>query len=136
MRLLIFLYLLSSFLLAQDLFIISNSKFPLQKLNEKQIKKIFLKKIDYIHSIPIYPVNLSSNHTVRELFRERVLHMTTKEIKQYWTRAHYKGKRAPITQNSIQSIIKFIQEIDGSISYIYTKETPKNVKILYKMSIQ
>jgi len=136
MRLIFLLSFISSILLATNLFIIANSTFPLEKLTPKQIKKIFLKKIDYIDGEAIYPVNLSSNHQVRTLFRDKLLKMSKREIKQYWIKAHYRGLRAPLTQNSQKSVIKFVQKVDGSVAYFYAKHQPSSVKILYKVSIK
>ena len=136
MRLFFLVTFLSSYLFAESLFIVANSTFPIEKLSVKQIKKIFLKKVDYINAVAIYPVNLASNHQVRTLFRDTFLKMSKRDIKQFWIKAHYKGKRAPLTQNSQESVIKFVQKVDGSIAYIYAKKEPNGMKILYKVSLK
>jgi hypothetical protein len=125
---------LVSLLFSQEyLAIVTNKNFPLSASNGHQVKQIFLKHTLYIDTMTLVPLNLPSAHPLRKSFEKRVLKMSMRQLREYWTKAHYQGKRPPLVQHSIQSIIAFIREVDGSIAYLPYAQVPDDFRILYKV---
>lgn len=136
MKLLSSLLFIAASLFADSLYVMANQNFVLEQLTAKQIKKIYLKHIDYIEGVAIYPLHLPAQDRARELFRKKILQMHTKELKRYWTKAHYRGEQPPLVQNSQEAIFTFVRKFDGAIGYALLQKRPKNVKILYKVDAQ
>ncbi|MFK5938461.1 MAG: hypothetical protein QM497_08710 [Sulfurimonas sp.] len=133
MKKIILFLTLSSFIFlntsADEYVIISNSS--LQHLTKQQIKAIYLKKTTLIDDITLVPINLGYDNILREKFNKEILHMSTEQLKEYWTQQHLMGTRPPISMKSQESIKAFIKNVDGSIGYINRNNIDKNVSILY-----
>lgn len=134
MRIIIlFGWLISTFLSAEQLILISNKKFPLSKLNTYQVRQIYLKQIHFIDDFKLLPLNLSAQDKLRKSFEQKILKMSPSQLREYWTKKHYKGKRPPLVQRSIKSVIAFVRKVDGSIAYIPESKISIDLKILYKV---
>ena len=133
MKKVIQLLTLSSFIFLQtsanEYVIISNTS--LKHLSKQQIKAIYLKKTTLIDDITLVPINLGYDNILREKFNKEILHMSTEELKEYWTQQHLLGTRPPISMKSQESIKAFIKNVDGAIGYINRNNIDKNVSILY-----
>jgi hypothetical protein len=134
MRVFILLIAFVSLLFSQEhLVLVANKNFPISAFNKHQVKQIFLKRTLYIDTMTLVPLNLPSSHPLRQRFEKSVLKMSMRQLREYWTKAHYQGKRPPLVQHSIQSIIVFIREVDGSIAYLPSSQVPDDFRILYKV---
>jgi len=124
---------LSSFIFLQtsadEYVIISNSSF--KHLTKQQIKAIYLKKTTRIDGITLVPINLEYNNVLREKFNKEILHMSTEQLKEYWTQQYLLGVKPPISMKSQKSIKAFVKNVDGAIGYINKKNIDNNVRILY-----
>jgi len=126
-------WIISTFSSAQELLVIANAKFPQVQLNEHQVKQIFLKRTHYINGVELFPINLSSRHELRKYFEIEIIKMSTRQLRQHWTKAHYQGKRPPLVRHSIESILAFVRKVDGAIAYIPSSNISSDLKILYKV---
>lgn len=134
MRLLIVLvWILGTLLSAEPLVLIANKRFPLQSLDEHQIKQIFLKRTHYIGNTELFPVNLTAQDAYRKAFEQQVLKMSASKLRKHWTKRHYEGIRPPLVRESIQNSISFVRKIDGAIAYIPQSDVPDDLMILYKV---
>lgn len=120
-------------LFAEDLAIVANGRFPLSSLDAHQVRQVFLKKTHYIDDIRLVPINLPKRHPLRMAFEHDVLRLSSSQLRRHWTKAHYRGKRPPLVQHSIKSILAFIRQVDGAIAYIPTSDVPRDLKTLYQV---
>ena len=120
---------LCSFSYANEYAVISNKL--IKDLTPSQIKAVFLKKLTHLGGVHLVPVNLPSNEPIRKSFEENVLNMSNKRLKSYWMKQHYLGRRPPVVMKSPKSAIVFIQNVQGGITYVDTKDLDKSVKVLY-----
>jgi len=134
MKILILLLYSLTLLLSNDfLAIVASKTFPQDTLNAHQIRQIFLKHTHYIHNIKLLPINFQANDPIRKTFEQKILKMGSRQLREYWTKAHYQGKRPPLVQHSQESIIAFIRKVDGSIAYLPSANIPHDLKVLYKV---
>ncbi len=111
--------------------LISNHNFPINHLLEEQIRQIYLKRMHFIKDMPIIPINYTARDPLRNYFEKSMLHLSSQKLKRYWMKKHYEGKRPPLVQSSVESIIIFVRKVDGAVAYIPYSKLPKDVKILY-----
>ncbi|RUM49746.1 MAG: hypothetical protein DSY47_03025 [Hydrogenothermus sp.] len=117
---------------AEEIAVIAGKSFPIRSLSKNQIKNIFLKKRFFINGKKIIPVNLESSSKIRKFFEESILGMDEEEYNLYWNEMYFKGVKPPLVMSSQESVIKFVQNIDGAIGYV-SKEKLKNkenIKVL------
>lgn len=112
------LILITTTLIASDLAIVANPNFPIKELTKEQLRKIYLKKVVYIDGVKIIAINLGANDKVRQEFEDNILTMNQKMLKAYWSKAHYHGVRPPKSVKSVESLMAYIQNIDGAIAYL------------------
>lgn len=117
---------------ANDYLVVANKSLHIDKITALQLKMIFLKKSKIINGTTVVPINLGVSNIIRKSFEKNILHMSRKRLKYFWIEQHYLGKRPPITMKSPKSIIKFVQKIDGAISYIPINDLNDNVKVIFR----
>lgn len=132
LKLLLALFLISSYSSANEYAVISNKK--ISDISSTQIKAIFLKKTSYIDDIKVIPVNLGAKNSIRSSFEKRILKMHLSRLKSYWTKQHYLGRRPPLSMKSPEMIKAFVKKVDGALGYIDSKNIDNSVNVLYKWS--
>ena len=132
MRVIVLLLSLALYGLATEYAIISSTQ--LQNLSKLQIRAIFLKKLTHLKGLHIIPVNLPYNNRLRSSFEKEFVKMGESRLKSYWSKQHYLGERPPIIMKSEESALKFIQNVEGGISYVSLDKVDSIVNILYKWS--
>ncbi|MDB2562662.1 hypothetical protein N9X61_03565 [Sulfurimonas sp.] len=130
MRFILGVLLFSSFCFADEYFIISNKK--IDTLSRSQVKAIYLKKLHFINDVRIVPLNLELKHPLRKKFEKNILKMGFIQLKSYWNKQHYLGKRPPLNMKSQEAILAFVKKVDGSIAYIDAQPLDNSLNILYK----
>jgi len=108
----------------------------IENATREYIKQIYLKRHKYIADTQLIPVNLQLQSSVRKSFEKQVLQMSRDRQKRFWTMQHYKGQRPPIVMASPKSALKFVEKIEGALTYIPIQKLPSgsNVKIIYRWS--
>ena len=131
---LVFILCLSLFIssYAIQIAIIANKNLPISKLNENEVRKIFLKKKMFIKGKKIVPVNLDADSKVRQLFQKYILKMDNEDYSLYWNKKYFNGIKPPIVLSSQEAVIKFIKKVNNSIGYVELEKVKgeKNIKIL------
>ena len=132
MKKIIFLLSLILSLRATEYAVIAHQKLNLVDSSQLKIKMIFLKKQKILEETTLLPINLEVSNKIRKSFEKNVLHMSRHRLKSFWTKAHYQGKRPPLNMKSTQSVLSFVQKIQGAIGYIPLTDVTQNVRIIYK----
>ena len=130
------LCLFSFSVLAKEYVVIANKKLQIHKVTREYLKQIYLKKHTYLGEKGLVPVNLAGRSKVRASFEKHVLKMSRNRLKRFWTVEHYKGKRPPLTMQSPNSALKFVEKVEGALAYIPAKMLSKKnaVKVIYTWS--
>ena len=132
----LFLSLFSLLVQANDYIVIANKHLHVKNVTREYLKQIYLKQHMYMGNTQLIPVNLQPQSSVRKSFEKHVLKMSRDRLKRFWTIQHYKGKRPPLTMQSPSSALKFVEKIEGALSYIPAQRLSNNsaVQIIYRWS--
>ncbi len=129
--LIILLAALFTFPAHADLFIIANKELPIEKLEKSEISAIYLlKKKHWENGEDIMPINLPATAEARTHFSAQVFDSTPEKLGSYWDKMLFKGETPPVTQNSEQAVVMFVERIKGAIGYVETKPQSSQIKIL------
>jgi len=117
-----------------DLLIIGHPDLVSTSIEPNELADIFLKRhASLAGEHGILPVNRLANSSARTLFENLVLHLSEREIKQYWLKLRFKGIRPPIVQESDEASILFIKKVPGAITYIESYTVPEGTKLLLRI---
>ena len=113
-----------------DLYIIANKDLSIEKLEKSDIAAIYLlKKKHWENGEDIMPINLPATADARTHFTAQVFDSTPEKLGSYWDKMLFKGETPPVTQNSEQAVIMFVERIKGAIGYVETKPQSSQIKI-------
>jgi len=114
-----------------DLYIIANKDLPISQLGKSDIAAIYLlKKKRWDNGDDIMPINLPATAEARNRFTAQVFESTPEKLGSYWDKMLFKGETPPVTQNSEQAVVMFVERIKGAIGYVETKPQSSQIKIL------
>lgn len=118
-----------------DLYIIANKDLPVAQLDKSDIAAIYLlKKKHWGNGEDIMPINLPAQTDVRNHFTAEIFDSTPEKLGSYWDKMLFKGETPPVTQDSEQAVILFVERIKGAIGYVETKPQSPQIKILQQFS--
>lgn len=118
-----------------DLYIIANKDLPASQLDKGDIEAIYLlKKKHWENGEDILPINLPAQAEARARFSAEIFDSTPEKLGSYWDKMLFKGETPPVTQNSEQAVILFVERIKGAIGYVETKPKSPQIKILQQFS--
>lgn len=120
-----------------DLYIIANKDLPAAQLDKDDIAAIYLlKKKHWENGEDIMPINLPAQADARSRFTAEIFNSTPEKLGSYWDKMLFKGETPPVTQNSEQAVILFVERIKGAIGYVETKPQSPQIKILQQFSVK
>lgn len=118
-----------------DLYIIANKDLPVSELDKDAIAAIYLlKKKRWDNGEDIMPINLPAQAEARNRFTAEIFDSTPDKLGSYWDKMLFKGETPPVTQNSEQAVVLFVERIKGAIGYVETKPQSPQIKILHQFS--
>lgn len=118
-----------------DLYIIANKDLPAAQLDKDDIAAIYLlKKKHWENGEDIMPINLPAKADARTRFTAEIFDSTPEKLGSYWDKMLFKGETPPVTQNSEQAVVLFVERIKGAIGYVETKPQSPQIKILQQFS--
>ena len=118
-----------------DLYIIANKDLPASQLDKNDIAAIYLlKKKHWENGEDIMPINLPAQADARNHFTAEIFDSTPEKLGSYWDKMLFKGETPPVTQNSEQAVILFVERVKGAIGYVETKPQNPQIKILQQFS--
>ncbi len=118
-----------------ELYIIGNKDLPSEQLEKSEIAAIYLlKKKHWENGEDIMPINLPAQADARTHFTAQIFDSTPEKLGSYWDKMLFKGETPPVTQNSEQAVIMFVERVKGAIGYVETKPQSSQIKILQQFS--
>lgn len=89
------------------------------------------KKLYAAHGLALHPVNLHSEHPLRLMFSQWVLHSAPRSQINYWNGLYFHGVQPPYTVQSEEAMIRYVAETDGAVGYIDACHVDDRVKAVF-----
>lgn len=100
-----------------------------QSLNANNLPSIFWRKMLYTEQgKPWYPVNLASEHPLRQRFSQIVLHSTPRSQVGYWNGLYFQGIQPPYSVQSEEAMIRMVADTENAVGYIGACKLDSRVK--------
>lgn len=107
-----------------------NSDAP--KLAPNDLSLIYWRKqLYWPKGLRIKPVNLSTEHHVRQLFSEKILGSPPKSQIDYWNGQYFNGVLPPYVVNSEEAVLRYVAQTNGAIGYVDACTVDHRVKTLF-----
>lgn len=132
MRQMILFLMIFSLAQSGEYAVIASTKSPIEPLDVRFVKDIFLKKRTFFRDIDVIPVNLGATNPIRHVFEKEVLGMERDYINEYWIINHYKGVKPPLVQRSEMGIRAFVANQLNAVGYLRKDLVDDSVKVLYE----
>jgi ABC-type phosphate transport system substrate-binding protein len=101
------------------------------KLTPSSLKLIYLRKqLFWPNGKRIVPVNLQSEHNLRNQFSQAVLGSLPKQQIDYWNGLYFNGIQPPHSVNSEEAVIRFVTDTKSAIGYVNACAADERVKTL------
>ncbi len=78
----------------------------------------------------IKPVNLRSEHPLRQQFSQTVLGSLPKKQIDYWNGQYFNGILPPYSVNSEEAVLRYVAQTSGAIGYIDACHVDNRVKVM------
>lgn len=132
--LLMWLCVSQSPVVANEILVITGQGTLLKEMSIKKLKNIFLRKTLISDSgIHWIPVNLSSEHPVRQAFSQSLFNQQPEDMEFYWNAQYFQGVSPPYAVASEQAMLLFIANTPGAIGYILPCHLDARVQVIFKL---
>lgn len=119
---------------AQRFVIVVNPRNPVSRLNQAQLSRIYLGKLqawDMNGALqPVAPVDQTPDSPLRAVFSQRMLHKSVSETASYWRQELYAGRNVPPPEQSEDEALQTVRSVVGAIAYVSDKADLKGVKVV------
>jgi len=120
---------------AQKFVVVVNPRNPIARLNQSQVTKIYLGKLQG-WSIngqiqPVAPVDQRADSPLRVAFSERVLRRSVSETASYWRQELYAGRNVPPIEQTEAEALETVRTVVGAIAYVSDKADLRGVKVVW-----
>ena len=119
--------------------IIGSENYPINQIDQEELKKIYLGLIEHQGGIKIEPIDQSDTNLIKAVFIEQVLFSTLNIYKNHWLmRADLFKKPPPMVRPNPQSVIEAVLSKDNAIGYVWADEAlgQKKIKVLLIFSVE
>lgn len=115
---------------ARHVYVVANIAAKDISLSRQEVKNLFMGGvIDY----ELVPVTMAEGNRERTAFHGKVLGLTDARVRSYWAQMKFSGrKQAPyVTENQAEAI-KFVQNNEGTVTYINASTPiPDGLTVVY-----
>ncbi len=109
-----------------DILIVANKAVPVDEISIGDLRNIFLKKkTQWKMGIKAIPLHTSTDDTLRNAFRKKVLEMDSHQEKDYWKDARI--MTATTEPPKFSNLLKAVYKLKNSVAYVYRKDYIKGV---------
>ena len=115
---------------AQTYRVVVNSANPVATLSKTQIAKLFLHSAPWDDGVPVTPVDLLPDSTVRDVFSREVLGMPAALVSERWRKIGSTGIVTPPTLASDREVLAFVRLKPGAIGYVSMEADVQGVKVV------
>ena len=135
---LVWMALVSTQAQAPAFVIVVNKANPVKTLTVVELRRIFMKQSRmWPHAEAMVPVDWDGTSDVRQLFSNRVLNRSVREMSEYWVQQSMtQGITPPSTQRSARAVLRFVANVPGAISYVPPADVDDTVNVVKVMGLQ
>ena len=99
------------------------------KISANELSLIYWRKqLYWPKGLRIKPVNLRSEHLLRQQFSQTVLGSLPKKQIDYWNGQYFNGVLPPYSVNSEEAVLRYVAQTNGAIGYVDTCHVDNRVK--------
>ena len=99
------------------------------KLAPNQLSLIYWRKqLYWPKGLRIKPVNLRSEHPLRQQFSQTILGSLPKTQIDYWNGQYFNGVLPPYSVNSEEAVLRYVSQTNGAIGYVNACAVDSRVK--------
>jgi ABC-type phosphate transport system substrate-binding protein len=110
----------------------SNQSIDDLKLAPNQLSLIYWRKqLYWPKGLRIKPVNLSTEHPLRQQFSQKILGGLPKTQIDYWNGQYFNGVLPPYSVNSEEAVLRYVTQTNGAIGYVSACAVDSRVKALF-----
>ncbi|MEQ1599622.1 MAG: hypothetical protein ABL880_09690 [Methylotenera sp.] len=110
----------------------SNQKVDELKLAPNDLSLIYWRKqLYWSKGQRIKPVNLSTEHALRQQFSQKILGSAPKSQIDYWNGQYFNGVSPPYSVNSEEAVLRYVAQTPGAIGYVSACAVDSRVKALF-----
>lgn len=88
------------------------------------------KQLFWPKGLRIKPVNLRSDHPLRQQFSQTVLGSLPKKQIDYWNGQYFDGILPPYSVNSEEAVLRYVAQTNGAIGYVDACHVDSRVKAI------
>ncbi|MBI1747395.1 MAG: hypothetical protein HYR55_12500 [Acidobacteria bacterium] len=112
--------------------VIVNKENSVKALTLPELKRVFLKQTHtWKNGEVCVPIDWGAAAEIRKRFSKKVFNRVPEEMKDYWIQQNVtNGTTPPPVQKSAKAIMKYVANVPGAISYIYSDDVTGNVKVI------
>jgi ABC-type phosphate transport system substrate-binding protein len=110
----------------------SNQSIDDLKLAPNQLRLIYWRKqLYWPKGLRIKPVNLSTEHPLRQQFSQTVLGSAPKSQIDYWNGQYFNGVLPPYSVNSEEAVLRYVTQTNGAIGYVNACAVDERVQAVF-----
>jgi ABC-type phosphate transport system substrate-binding protein len=112
--------------------VIVNASNPTSSMSKSEVGRRLLKKITrWDDGERVKPVDQTRTSVARELFSEKVLGKTIRQVTSYWQQKVFSGRAVPPPQmKSDREVLNYVRANAGAIGYVSRRAPLRGVKVL------
>jgi len=118
MRPLLLCLLLVSVLCAERWVLIGHPGLPAEGLDRETVRAIYLGRKRFLGDVPLVPLQLRADEPIRRMFEREIIGLSRKQLRQWWMRQHYLGRRPPKVMGSPAAVTAFVEQVEGAVGYL------------------
>lgn len=102
------------------------------KLAPNQLSLIYWRKqLYWPKGLRIKPVNLRSEHPLRQQFSQTILGGSPKTQIDYWNGQYFNGVLPPYSVNSEEAVLRYVSQTNGAIGYVNACAVDNRVQAVF-----
>lgn len=110
----------------------SNQSIDDLKLVPNQLSLIYWRKqLYWPKGLRIKPINLITEHPLRQQFSQAVLGSAPKTQIDYWNGQYFNGVLPPYSVNSEEAVLRYVTQTNGAIGYVNACSVDSRVKAFF-----
>lgn len=107
------------------------------KLKPENLKPIFWRKQRYWpQGLPIKPVNLDAQHSIRSQFSQTILGSLPSAQIDFWNGQYFNGIKPPYSVQSEEAVLRYVAKTKGAIGYVDACHTDNRVTAVFWITNQ
>lgn len=121
---------------ADEILVVVGKSSPIEKISIKQLENIYRRKTFITEEGARWnPINLSANHPLRMAFAQKIFQQPPEVMEAYWNVQYFQGIMPPYVVNSVEAMLRFVENTPGAIGYLLPCQIDDRVRIVLKLTI-